>query len=561
VEIFNPEHPFGGVQISKESSRPVQVEINTGSPVQSVFGRAGNVTALQGDYAAFYAPKAAGVPLDGSVGMVLAKKSSVDYDLEWKAIASAPVLSVFGRTGDIFAAQDDYSFAQLSGKPTTLAGYGIIDPVVLTSGSYANPAWITSLAWAKITGAPAFITANQTITLTGEVTGSGATSIATIIAAATRANWDTAYTDRLKWDGGSTGLVAATGRASLGLVIGTNVEGYLGNPSTDGYLLASTVSGTRSWVAPPAGGAGAVSSVFGRTGAVVAANGDYNFSQLTGAASPTQAGLPTGGAVGDRLKKNSATNYDSVWTPNLAETWTYATAAARTGATGFVAGDVGKIAYQTDDGTYWRLIATTPTWQPLWRDDSASTDEYECLRALGSPIVGKPPGMSIFMGGDLSSSAPGNMAAYFVPVWVPRAATITGVHWFQVVAGNYVAVAGGGNHVGLYTFSGSTLTQVALSATDGNIWKLAANNFGTKAFQSPYNASRGLYYVGFILNATSITTAPTLALSLWTPIGSGWGNFTLHKFVPYMASQNNLPATVDMDLAGIASGLWFFSLY
>lgn len=31
------------------------------------------------------------------------------------------------------------------------------------------------------------------------------------------ANWNTAYTDRLKWDGGATGLVAATGRTSLGL--------------------------------------------------------------------------------------------------------------------------------------------------------------------------------------------------------------------------------------------------------------------------------------------------------------------------------------------------------
>jgi hypothetical protein len=30
-------------------------------------------------------------------------------------------------------------------------------------------------------------------------------------------NWDTAYTDRNKWDGGATGLVAATGRTSLGL--------------------------------------------------------------------------------------------------------------------------------------------------------------------------------------------------------------------------------------------------------------------------------------------------------------------------------------------------------
>jgi hypothetical protein len=37
-------------------------------------------------------------------------------------------------------------------------------------------------------------------------------------------NWNTAYTDRLKWDGGSTGLTASTGRTSLGA---TTVGGNL----------------------------------------------------------------------------------------------------------------------------------------------------------------------------------------------------------------------------------------------------------------------------------------------------------------------------------------------
>lgn len=43
--------------------------------------------------------------------------------------------------------------------------------------------------------------------------------------------------------------------------------------------------------------------------------------------------------------------------------WAYADAAARTGATGFVAGDVGKLARQTDDNSLWMLTDDSPvTW-------------------------------------------------------------------------------------------------------------------------------------------------------------------------------------------------------
>lgn len=45
--------------------------------------------------------------------------------------------------------------------------------------------------------------------------------------------------------------------------------------------------------------------------------------------------------------------------------WSYANAAARTGATGFTADDVGKVAWQDSDGTAWVLTATTPTWIAL----------------------------------------------------------------------------------------------------------------------------------------------------------------------------------------------------
>lgn len=60
VEVFNPETPFGGVQIEKVAERPVLVELNDGSPVQSVFGRIGNVVAQCADYASCYAPVGSG---------------------------------------------------------------------------------------------------------------------------------------------------------------------------------------------------------------------------------------------------------------------------------------------------------------------------------------------------------------------------------------------------------------------------------------------------------------------------------------------------------------------
>jgi hypothetical protein len=77
-------------------------------------------------------------------------------------------------------------------------------------------------------------------------------------------NWNTAYTDRLKWDGGSTSLVAATGRTSLGgTTIGQSMF-TLTNPSTisfprfngDNTITARSAANFRNDI-----GAGTVTSV------------------------------------------------------------------------------------------------------------------------------------------------------------------------------------------------------------------------------------------------------------------------------------------------------------
>lgn len=50
---------------------------------------------------------------------------------------------------------------------------------------------------------------------------------------------------------------------------------------------------------------------------------------------------------------------------HLIHQWSYANAGARTGASGFVSADIGKVAYQTDNASWWVLTATTPTWAEL----------------------------------------------------------------------------------------------------------------------------------------------------------------------------------------------------
>lgn len=66
------------------------------------------------------------------------------------------------------------------------------------------------------------------------------------------------------------------------------------------------------------------------------------------------------GNMGGKARDYDNFNVDG---PVLAWSYFYTDAAARTSATGFVAGDVGKIAYQDGNpGSYWKLTATTPTW-------------------------------------------------------------------------------------------------------------------------------------------------------------------------------------------------------
>jgi hypothetical protein len=73
------------------------------------------------------------------------------------------VTSVFGRTGVVVAASGDYTAAQVTNAVSTLS-------------SYADPSWISSLAWAKLTGVPGFVPASRQVIAGAGLTGGGALS-------------------------------------------------------------------------------------------------------------------------------------------------------------------------------------------------------------------------------------------------------------------------------------------------------------------------------------------------------------------------------------------------
>jgi len=153
--------------------------------------------------------------------------------------------SVFGRTGAVTAATGDYSVAQVTGAAADSA-------VIHLAGA-------ETISGSKTFSSDVTLSGNLNVAGTINQTGTGPTQ------------WS-----GKKWTG-TTVTVPSGMDFSLGL-------------GSDNTFKCQLTSGASCMPA------NAVTSVFGRTGAVAAASGDYTVSQITGAAplaSPTFTGTPT----------------------------------------------------------------------------------------------------------------------------------------------------------------------------------------------------------------------------------------------------------------------------
>lgn len=139
--------------------------------------------------------------------------------------------------------------------------------------------------------------------------------------------------------------------------------------------------------------------------------------------------------------------------------------------------------------------------------DINSAELIQAYQAGGSPILAETLGFPLWYCN--TSTALVDNTERTVPVLLQKDATITGIRVYVRTAGSYTG--DNNNRVGLYTYSGGTLTLVASSANSATLWTSSANAFQTIAFSTPYAATAGLYFVGLLYNQSAQTTAPALA--------------------------------------------------
>lgn len=141
----------------------------------------------------------------------------------------------------------------------------------------------------------------------------------------------------------------------------------------------------------------------------------------------------------------------------------------------------------------------------------------------------------------------------FIAYYLPNAQTITGVKWWSSANASYTA--NNYNGVGLYSYSGGTLTLIASSTNDGTIWSGAASNsMGSKAFSQQIALSAGIYYIGLLYSSSAQTTAPSLgSAGVMTQTNMGSADFTNSaRLLGSLISQTALPNS--QALSGTSSG-------
>ncbi len=137
------------------------------------------------------------------------------------------------------------AFSTFSGQLCVLGTNGAVNPLPLGSGlSIVGGALVATGGGGGGGGSGTVTSVGLSVPTGFSITGSPVTTSGTLVfsiaagyslpTTASQTNWDSAYSERLRWDGGSLGLTPATGRTSLGL----GGSAVLGVGTTTGTVAA-----------------------------------------------------------------------------------------------------------------------------------------------------------------------------------------------------------------------------------------------------------------------------------------------------------------------------------
>lgn len=132
--------------------------------------------------------------------------------------------------------------------------------------------------------------------------------------------------------------------------------------------------------------------------------------------------------------------------------------------------------------------------------------DLAAMAFLGSSIKAFPLRGRI---GDLTSSSTLlTQTVYYTAINIYKDMTVTGLMTWQNVNG--VFTANNYNGVGLFSYSGGTLTKIAESTNDLALWTGGASVWKTIPFSAPVILSKGVYYAAALRCSTAAGTAPTV---------------------------------------------------
>lgn len=173
-------------------------------------------------------------------------------------------------------------------------------------------------------------------------------------------------------------------------------------------------------------------------------------------------------------------------------------------------------------------------------------------QALGSTVKAQTVNYDVTIA-TASTFTLANNVLRGVPIYVESSTTLTDVIWYQKNTASFTA--NNNNKIGLYSYSAGTMTLVASSTNDGNLWQTATlNTFGTKAFSTPYVASPGLYFIALLYCRSATSTDPTIgqAANITNNAVSQLDFTNSAKMFWSLAAQTDLPSTIAMSSVTVA---------